>query len=175
MVGLVDYGQEASVPTETATPVRVQLSRAKGWKMPANTVKVDRTTRFGNPWTEGDPGKVRIVKGCEISLPMAVTRAGVIDRFRRWMAGEFDQTHGHQIYEAVIPPQTPKPDIASLRGKNLACWCKPGEPCHADVLLELANAPSVSPAGYGAKRNEPKAIRLATPAGDESAEQEGGA
>lgn len=26
-----------------------------------------------------------------------------------------------------------------LRGKNLACWCKPGEPCHADVLLELVN------------------------------------
>lgn len=28
---------------------------------------------------------------------------------------------------------------ANLRGKNLACWCKDG-PCHADVLLELANA-----------------------------------
>lgn len=30
-------------------------------------------------------------------------------------------------------------DFSELRGKNLACWCKPGEPCHADVLLELAN------------------------------------
>jgi hypothetical protein len=30
--------------------------------------------------------------------------------------------------------------MRELRGKNLACWCKPGEPCHADVLLELANA-----------------------------------
>jgi hypothetical protein len=26
-----------------------------------------------------------------------------------------------------------------LRGRNLACYCKPGELCHADVLLELAN------------------------------------
>jgi hypothetical protein len=26
-----------------------------------------------------------------------------------------------------------------LRGKNLACWCKLGTACHADVLLELAN------------------------------------
>ena len=25
-----------------------------------------------------------------------------------------------------------------LRGKNLACWCPLDEPCHADVLLELA-------------------------------------
>lgn len=30
-------------------------------------------------------------------------------------------------------------DISPLRGKNLACYCKIGEPCHADVLLELAN------------------------------------
>ena len=30
--------------------------------------------------------------------------------------------------------------LPELRGKDLACWCKPGAPCHADVLLELANA-----------------------------------
>lgn len=32
--------------------------------------------------------------------------------------------------------------LKELRGKNLACWCQPGTPCHADVLLELANAPN---------------------------------
>ena len=30
--------------------------------------------------------------------------------------------------------------LHELRGKNLACWCKLDEPCHADVLLKLANA-----------------------------------
>lgn len=30
--------------------------------------------------------------------------------------------------------------ISDLRGKNLACWCALDKPCHADVLLELANA-----------------------------------
>lgn len=30
--------------------------------------------------------------------------------------------------------------LAELRGKDLACWCKEGEPCHADILLELANS-----------------------------------
>ena len=29
--------------------------------------------------------------------------------------------------------------FAPLRGKNLACWCALDQPCHADVLLELAN------------------------------------
>jgi hypothetical protein len=28
--------------------------------------------------------------------------------------------------------------VARLRGKNLVYWCAP-EPCHADVLLELAS------------------------------------
>ena len=26
-----------------------------------------------------------------------------------------------------------------LKGKDLICWCKPGAPCHADVLLDVAN------------------------------------
>ena len=29
--------------------------------------------------------------------------------------------------------------LDELRGKDLACWCKIGEPCHADILIELAN------------------------------------
>lgn len=136
-----------------ARPVRVQLSRQRGWRMPENTVKVDRTTRWGNPWTEGDPGRVRISKGCEINLPMAVTRAGVIDRFRRWMTGEFvPGSHGHPVYEAVIPPSYPHPDPEALRGMNLACWCRLDQPCHADVLLELANRPLSSTADGGALR-----------------------
>lgn len=31
--------------------------------------------------------------------------------------------------------------LKDLRGKNLACWCALDQPCHADVLLEIANAP----------------------------------
>jgi hypothetical protein len=31
--------------------------------------------------------------------------------------------------------------VAELRGKNLACWCKLDQPCHADVLLDLSNRP----------------------------------
>lgn len=31
-------------------------------------------------------------------------------------------------------------DVHELRGKDLACWCAVDAPCHADTLLELANA-----------------------------------
>lgn len=30
-------------------------------------------------------------------------------------------------------------DLEELRGKDLMCWCKPGAPCHGDILLDLAN------------------------------------
>ena len=30
--------------------------------------------------------------------------------------------------------------LAELRGKDLSCWCPVGSRCHADVLLEMANA-----------------------------------
>lgn len=74
-----------------SAPTRVQLSRAKGWRMPPNTVKVDRSTRWGNPWTPGDPGTVHLRgRGGWVvhKLPMAVTLNGALDRYRRWLRGD---------------------------------------------------------------------------------------
>jgi len=89
-------------------PIRVQLSRAKGWRMPPNTVKVDRTTKYGNDFVMAHEG----------------TRGMAVAMFRVKAAAQMDAC----------------PDFyAPLKGKNLACWCKLGTPCHADVLLELAN------------------------------------
>eukprot|EP01036_Dinobryon_divergens_P021863 gene21863-biopygen19207 len=36
-------------------------------------------------------------------------------------------------------PPTRAEIITALRGKNLACWCRPCTPCHADTLIEIAN------------------------------------
>jgi hypothetical protein len=46
--------------------------------------------------------------------------------------------------------------VETLRGKNLACWCKIGAPCHADVLLELANAPYRQASSLQSPNNEVK-------------------
>lgn len=105
----------------TEAPIRIQLSRTKGWKMPPNTVKVDRSTKWGNPFV-GDA-------------------AACVEAFRSLYRGHCKVSCGPGLPirgMAFIPPYN-LPDPKELRGKNLACWCKPGEPCHADVLLELAN------------------------------------
>lgn len=97
-------------------PVRIQLQRTKGWRMPHNTVKVDRTTKWGNRYRVGE--KYYSGKGWKKIKDAAMAVDLYRHRELRW-----------------------RTDLAQLRGKNLACWCKPGEPCHADVLLELANRP----------------------------------
>lgn len=54
-------------PKAKVKPVRVQLKRTKGWRMPPNTVKVDRTTKWGNPFVVGKPG-VRIHRRCKATV-----------------------------------------------------------------------------------------------------------
>lgn len=94
-------------------PKRIQRKRTKGWRMPPNTVYVGRPTRWGNPW-KIDP--VRAKLGWDLSTEFD----SLLTKYRQ---------HANQLT-----------GIAELRGKNLACWCPLGQPCHADVLLELANA-----------------------------------
>lgn len=106
---------------------RVQLSRKKGWKMPPNTVKVSRPSKWGNPIT------VQGFYDAGYSGSIDVARQHCVDGFRAWMAGLRHWSHG-------IPMPYP-PDANELRGKNLACFCPLGSPCHADVLLEMANRP----------------------------------
>ena len=109
-------------------PERVQLRRAKGWKMPPHTVKVDRTTKWGNPCVVGKHGTQ---KECVQWFALALQGCVVLG---------LKQADGTWLSDALIDyAKMAKHNIRFLRGKNLACWCKPGTPCHADVLLELAN------------------------------------
>lgn len=41
-------------------------------------------------------------------------------------------------YAIWAPTQFSLNELEELRGKRLACWCKPGQPCHGQVLVALA-------------------------------------
>ena len=107
-------------------PERVQLRRTKGWRMPPNTVKVCRPGKWGNPFVVGkrygwgEPGSSEI----EGPFTPIKDRKEAVAVYRSWLDDQ------HDLMDAV----------GELRGKNLACWCPAHEPCHADVLLKLANA-----------------------------------
>lgn len=103
-------------------PHRIQRKRTKGWKMPPNTIYVGRGSRWGNPFVVGKDGTTEecVAKFRDMLMPYTHHGENPLEKFC--------------ISEANITDAQ-----ASLRGKNLACWCPPGQPCHADVLLEIAN------------------------------------
>jgi uncharacterized protein DUF4326 len=118
-------GTDSLALTSAASPARVQLSRAKGWRMPPNTVRVSRPGKWGNPFRIGDiKWFVNDADPDDRVVIYVNSNAEAVAAFR-WLAAQ-------EKYRTQV--------VAELRGKNLACWCKPGEPCHADVLLEIANA-----------------------------------
>ena len=112
-------------------PKRIQLRRTKGWRKPDGAIIVARPTRWGNPFKVADC----INAGFAISEEHA--RAVCVRAFRDWLQGNrwadgsgpaADERHA--AYVAALP---------ELRGHDLACWCPLDQPCHADVLLDLAN------------------------------------
>lgn len=112
-----DRDRVRSVP---GMPARIQLKRTRGWRMPANTVKVDRSTRWGNPL---------------VARPGYSTSQAVAD-YALWLGGD-PSARG-------LPTDAVPPGVEEIRrhlaGKNLACWCPLDGPCHAEILLRVANA-----------------------------------
>ncbi len=108
-------------------PIRVQLRRTKGWKMPPNTMKVDRSTRGGNPFK---PRKATTC-GCRSAGECGHRGLTLEESVELFKITKIDQMR--------FFPETTGKYLEPLRGKNLACWCPLDQPCHADVLLEIAN------------------------------------
>lgn len=116
-------------------PVRLKLRRTRGFRLQEVSLatnglparKVDRSTRFGNPWAVGDCG---IPDAAEAARRF---RAAVIG-FKSNGAWCGPKAHPDSYIGRII-----RTAPAELAGHNLACWCDPDAPCHADVLLDLAN------------------------------------
>lgn len=102
-------------------PKRIQRRRATGWRMPAGAVYVGRPTIWGNPWRAFSQSEAR----------------HAVEQYRKWLAGE-------RVGAMKPAPTELLASISELRGRDLCCWCPLGQPCHADVLLEIANNPGQS-------------------------------
>lgn len=123
---------------------RIQRKRTKGWRLPENTVSVTRPSGWGNPFKIGEQAPpifdemysgtnrppyldeddylIYGIRGNVISD--ATTAVRLFRQYLNWFREKYPVE-----FEALIAP---------LRGKNLACFCKVGDPCHADVWIEFA-------------------------------------
>ena len=121
-------------------PQRIQMSRQHPWRAEhPDAVIVDRRTRWGNPFRVVKAGSAWAVLhgNCAHHRNREDAAADAVRRFRNAIdLGWGDVPSSDQIR-------------ADLAGRDLACWCPLDQPCHADVLLALAN-PTPAPAGVSA-------------------------
>lgn len=122
-------------------PKRIQRRRTKGWRMPENTKYVGRGSRWGNPfritgtsgagtlygpgWCDGEPDRAYVSAGGEGARASLVAHA----------VENYEQHITHCSWRKFDRADV----VKHLRGKDLACWCPLDQPCHADVLLKIAN------------------------------------
>jgi hypothetical protein len=117
------------------SPKRIQRSRAKGWKMPGGAVYVGRPTWWGNPFT---PDRYF---DCGYSGNEYIALKACVQAYREWLTfADFTLSWGEATAWLEACRQGRVNRLPELRGKDLACWCPLDRPCHADVLLEIANA-----------------------------------
>ena len=84
--------------------------------MPEGAIYVGRPTKWGNPLTVGKGRWINWNK----KIYLGDNHKLCVDFYREWISGQDE-------------------DFSKLRGHDLVCWCPLDQPCHADVLLELAN------------------------------------
>lgn len=106
-------------------PERIQRRRSLGYRMPKGAVYVGRSTRWGNPFVVG-----ALLSDCLRDAP----RAQII----------VDAKQATDLYDLHTGPMgNYELDVDEVRcllgGKDLACWCPIGQPCHGDILLAVAN------------------------------------
>lgn len=106
-------------------PKRIQRRRTAGWRMPPGAVYVGRPTRWANPFRVGMQDEANAHFG-------RLTAQQAVDLFA---------LHTGPMGNYEYDDETLARLRRELGGKDLVCWCPDGDPCHADVLLEIANAP----------------------------------
>lgn len=139
------------------TPKRIQLRRTKGWRKPDNTIVVARPSLWGNPYrvdreygetymVSSDGRPIQQVRGHDTAINLAVAL------YRGLMTGwspstllsyaNFDAAYAaHRRWLNRLGAGGHPIDYARTRlaGHHLGCYCPLDQPCHADILLELAN------------------------------------
>jgi len=113
-------------------PRRIQMSRRTAWRVHhPHAVRVDRATRWGNPYSVAEYG----------------SRAAAVETYRRaLLAGELPGVAGW-------PPVAIETVRRELAGRDLACRCPPDQPCYAEVLIDVATSPvgTADPAALAAQ------------------------
>lgn len=129
-----------------SAPKRIQMSRQHPWRADnPDAVIVARPSKWGNPWRVE---RVDCFMGGLCWGTTAPNDLGDRVTHHEHRDTQLDATDAAvtAFRHAILWPVSPQPRVPDLddirrdlAGRDLACWCPLDQPCHADVLLELAN------------------------------------
>jgi hypothetical protein len=107
------------------TVVNLRNYPGKGMErvLPEGVVRVDRWSKWGNPFKIG---RTKCDHPDCVEHYYHITREKSLRAYRDWLKGML------RVDPAFLEP---------LRGKTLACWCKPLD-CHADIIAEYLDEPT---------------------------------
>lgn len=128
-------------------PQRIQRRRTKGWRMPEGAISIARPSRYGNPfrviestvvgppWFDAKEWDGGITGPDTVQMYVSCSRRGdaiqhAVDLFDRLL------TVRNRDWESARFTKW----ISGARGRDLACFCPLGQPCHGDPLLRWTNA-----------------------------------
>ncbi|QHB37907.1 hypothetical protein SEA_OPIE_65 [Gordonia phage Opie] len=119
-------------------PQRIQRRRTKDWRMPEGAVYVGRPSQWGNPINLSDVAAQFPSVDERGVAQMVVRDFAVLARRGQLHVPNWRSLGGER---GPVTWFYPTVDLirAELGGHDLACWCPLDQPCHADVLLALAN------------------------------------
>jgi len=126
-------------------PKRVQRSRNTPWREHnPHAVIVDRTSKWGNPFQVVEvEHKYALVDFRGVTLAIYERKldaqAMAVDMFRAHL------TTGYANQQRQALGYSKNDVRKELSGHDLVCWCAIDEPCHADVLIDVANDTSRKP------------------------------
>lgn len=118
-------------------PQRIQRKRTKGFKLPPNTLCATRPGKFGNPFRVGM--YVKLGNGGDGMTYLACTDKRNATADYTYIDTTQQAVDIYREYRRRYPLSSEL--LAQLRAAEwIACYCQLNEPCHTDVLLEIANA-----------------------------------
>lgn len=116
-------------------PQRVQRQRTKGWRKPESAVYVGRGSKWGNPY--------RVCEMWPTAEQVAALFRDLVTTGEAWWTSDegtrWEQRNRWRLEAHEREWLNSEAIRTELAGKDLMCWCPLTQPCHADVLLELAN------------------------------------
>lgn len=126
------------------SPQRIKASRRKGFNLQHHSLSLNgcaailvaREGPFGNPFS------AEAARNYKLPDPQRTA----VENFEDWLTGrpwDWRALSPDRLDLQLLEDRRQHilAHLPALRGFNLACWCNPDCPCHADVLLRLANSP----------------------------------